>query len=291
MQEPEQGQEQAPRALFVRGVMGRVTDELAEPVGLTAGAVRAGRRRRLRSRLAIGGAAVCTAALAATGLAFLPGPAGGSGGPEPLRMAAAPTASPRVFPTTTVTPTASPDPSASAPVVPEAERLRIEDFRQRSANVLHDLLPAEVGSISLLSDQVSDYLARSPQGDLLLRFSVRPHSDGGPSDGPCENTPIGQEVQVKTSTCKRVQVTGTITGVTWRSVDGDGLTSTSVGFRLGDSDAYVGIMPYGQHPFSSPVPVDQLVAFAQQPRVMALLGEGDQHPVEAAQISGPAYEE
>ncbi|MGW4806042.1 hypothetical protein [Kitasatospora sp. NPDC004272] len=286
-----QEKEQAPGALFVRGAMARVTDELAEPVGLTAGAVREGRRRRLRARLAVGGAVVCTAALAVTGLAFLPGPTGGGAGPAPLQMAAAPTASPQVFPTTTVVPTASPDASQSVPVVPEAERQRIEDFRQRSANVLHDLLPTEIGSISLLSDQVSDYLAQSPQGDLLLRLSVRPHSDGAPSDGPCENTPIGQEVQVKTSTCKRVQVTGTITGTTWRSVDSDGLTSISVSFRLGNSDAYVGIMPYGQHRSSSPVPVDQVVAFAQQPRVMALLDEGDQHPVEEAQLSGPAYEE
>ncbi|WAL73061.1 hypothetical protein OU787_17035 [Kitasatospora sp. YST-16] len=289
-----QEQEGAPGALFVREAMGRATEELAEPPGLTAGAVREGRRRRLRARLAVGGAAVCTAALAATGLAALPGTGGGSGGdagPAPLQMAAAPAAGPRVFPTTTVVPTASPDPSASGPAVPEAERLRIEDFRQRSANVLHDLLPAEVGSISLLSDHVSDYLGESPRGDLLLRLSVRPHTGGGPPDGPCTNTPVGQEVRVKTSVCKRVRVTDTVTGTTWRAVDGDGLTTTSVSFRLGSSDVYVGIMPYGKNRLSSPVPVDQVVAFAQQPRVMALLDEGDRHPVEEAQLSGPAYEE
>ncbi|MFJ5882938.1 hypothetical protein [Kitasatospora cineracea] len=285
-----QEQERAFGALFVREAMGRATEELAEPPGLTAGAVREGRRRRLRARLAVGGAAACTAALAATGLAALPGPAGG-GGPAPLQVAAAPAASPRVFPTTTVVPTASPDPSASGPAVPEAERLRIEDFRQRSANVLHDLLPAEVGSISLLSDHVSDYLGESPQGDLLLRLSVRPHTDGGPPDGPCTNTPIGQEVWVKNSVCKRVRLTDTLTGTAWRAVDSDGLTTTSVSFRLGGSDAYVGIMPYGRNRLSSPVPVDQVVAFAQQPRVMALLDEGDRHPVEEAQLSGPAYEE
>ncbi|MFD7730926.1 hypothetical protein ACFV6F_11150, partial [Kitasatospora phosalacinea] len=83
-----QEQEQAPGALFVRGAMSRVTDELAEPVGLTAAAVRQGRRRRLRSRLAVGGAAVCTAALAATGLAFLPGPSGGGAGSAPRQKGA-----------------------------------------------------------------------------------------------------------------------------------------------------------------------------------------------------------
>ncbi|GLW68492.1 hypothetical protein Kpho02_07910 [Kitasatospora phosalacinea] len=289
-----QDQEQVPGALFVRGAMGRVTDGLAEPVGLTAGAVRRGRRRRLRARLAVGGAAVCTAALAAAGLALLPQPSGGGAGSAPLQMAAAPTASPRAFPTTTVAPTASPDPSRSVPVVPEAERLRIEDFRQRSAAVLQDLLPPEVGAVSLLSDRVSDYLGRSAQGDLLLRFSVRPHSDAGPPSTLCADTPIGQEVQVKGSTCKRVQLADGRTGTAWTGLDSDGRTSTSVVFRLGNSDVDLSVGPYahgGGTPVSSPLTVDQVVAFAQQPRVTALLDEGDLHPVEEAQVHSPAYEE
>ncbi|MFF4339326.1 hypothetical protein ACFY00_05200 [Kitasatospora sp. NPDC001540] len=289
-----QDQEQAPGALFVRGAMSRATDELAEPVGLTAGAMRQGRRRRLRARLAIGGAAVCTAALAATGLALLPEPSGGGAGPAPLQVAAAPTASPRAFPTATVAPTASPDPSQSVPVLPEAERLRIEDFRQRSAAALQDLLPPEIGSVSLLGDRVSDYLGRSARGDLLLRFSVRPHSDAGPPSTLCADTPIGQEVQVKGSTCKRVQLAGGITGTAWTGLDSDGRTSTSVAFRLGGSDVDLSVGPYayeGGTPLSSPLTVDQVVAFARQPRVTALLGEGDLHPVEAAQAHSTAYEE
>ncbi|MFE1316512.1 hypothetical protein [Kitasatospora phosalacinea] len=289
-----QEKEQAPGALFVRGAMSRVTDGLAEPVGLTAGAVRQGRRRRLRARLAVGGAAVCAAALAATGLALLPEPSGGGAGSAPLQVAAAPTASPRVFPTTTVAPTASPSPSPSVPVVPEAERLRIEDFRQRSAAVLQDLLPPEIGAVSLLSDRVADYLGTSAQGDLLLRFSVRPHSDAGPPSTFCTDTPIGQEVQVKGSTCKRVQLTDGITGTTWAGLDGDGRTSASVAFRLGNSDVSLSVSPYaraGSTPVSSPLTVDQVVAFAQQPRVMALLEEGDLHPVEEAQVYSTAYEE
>ncbi|WP_033217313.1 hypothetical protein [Kitasatospora phosalacinea] len=296
MQEQEHDQEQTSGALFVRGEMSRITDALAEPVGLTARAVREGRRRRLRSRLAIGGAAVCTAALAATGLAFLPAPASGSGGtgPAPLQMAAGAGASPRVFPTTTVAPTASPDPSQSAPAVPEAERLRIEDFRQRSAAVLQDLLPAEIGEVSLLSDHVSDYLGKTAQGDLLLRFSVRPHVDSGAPDGSCSNSPIGQEVQVKSSTCKRIQLTDSVTAITWAALDGDGRTSTSVSFRLGNSDVDLSVNPYSRGaggPASSPLTVDQIVAFAEQPRVVALLDEGDLHPVEAAQVHSTAYEQ
>ncbi|MFD7728969.1 hypothetical protein ACFV6F_01085 [Kitasatospora phosalacinea] len=199
-----------------------------------------------------------------------------------------------MFPTTTVAPTASPGPSASGPAVPEAEWLRIEDFRQRSAAVLQDLLPPGVGTVSLLSDHVSDYLGKSAQGYLLLRFSVRPHSDAGPPSTLCADTPIGQEVQVKGSTCKRVQLTDGVTGTAWTGLDSDGRTSTSVAFRLGGSDVNLSVDPYtyeGSSPASSPLTVDQVVAFAQQPRVMALLEEGDLHPVEEAQLHAPAYEE
>ncbi|MFI9783530.1 hypothetical protein ACIHEI_08490 [Kitasatospora sp. NPDC051984] len=267
--------DQAPEALFVKEAMDRVTDDLAEPIGLTARAVRDGRRRRLRSRLAIGGAAACTAALAVTGLAaVLPGTGNGTG-PVGAQVGGAP---PRVFPTATLTPTVAP----TAPPTPqsEAERLRIEAYRQATAGVLQDLLPPEIGQIRLVSDDVSGYLATSSHGEHFIRFSVAP-AQAGSGQRLC--LPAGLETK---GTCLVMELSDG-TPVTLRVMpEGDGtVTATSATFHFGNSDVSIFINPDDRASSSAPVTDKQLAHFVAEPRVLDLIRQADQHPVQAPQIS------
>ncbi|KDN84314.1 hypothetical protein [Kitasatospora cheerisanensis] len=268
-------QERAPEALFVREAMDRVTDGLAEPLGLTARAVRDGRRRRLRSRVAVGGAAACTAALAVTGIGALPGT---GGGPGPVGVQAGNTTVPRVFPTVTFTPTASP--AAPPAPLPEAERQRIDAFRQATARTLQDLLPPAVGDIRLVADDVSSYLAESPLGSHFVRFSVRP-APGAATERTCTPGPVD-----KLGTCRVVRLSdGTPVAVRVVPEGNGSVTLTMASFHVGGSDVSVSVSPDGRTNTSAPVTADQMAAFVGSPQVLDLVREADLHPVEEPQVS------
>ncbi|MFD8479080.1 hypothetical protein [Kitasatospora sp. NPDC059673] len=268
--------EQAPEALFVKEAMDQATDDLVEPIGLTARAVRDGRRRRLRSRLAVGGAAACTAALGVTGLAaVLPGTGDGTGSTAVLMGDGAP---PRVFPTVTFSPTAGP----SAPTTPpsEAERQRIETFRQATAGVLQDLLPPELGQIQLVADDVSGYQAISPQGTYFVRFSVAPAPDGS-REKFCPPADVEQK-----GTCQVVQLPDGTPATVRVAPSGDGsVTGTSATFHFGGSDVAIFVNASGINGSSAPVTDTQMADFIRAPRVLDLIRQADQHPVQEPQIS------
>ncbi|WP_148283126.1 MULTISPECIES: hypothetical protein [Kitasatospora] len=282
-------QEQAPEGFFVREAMGRVTDDLAEPPGLAAGAVREGRRRRWRSRLAVGGAALGTAALAAAGLAAVPG-TGGSGGGGVGGAGVLQPAGPgdRVFPTVRMTTIPPPEPTGTrAPTgpagspspSPDAEQLRwIETYRQATAGALQDLLPPEIGAISVVADGVYSYLGRSANGEYPLVFSVRPHSEGAPQRNcPQEGQPS------KYGECRTVRLVDGASATVRVSPSDGGLDSTEAFFRLEHSDVQVMVISDVPRRRSSPVTVDQLIAFLNAPRVQELLHQADLHPVDSAQ--------
>ncbi|PJN22481.1 hypothetical protein [Kitasatospora sp. CB02891] len=269
-------QEQAPEALFVRAAMEQVTDDLAEPPGLTARAMRDGRRRRLRSRLAVGGAAAGAAALAVTGLlAAVPG-AGGSPGPVAVQPGG--DAPPRVFPTVTFSPTA--DPLAPSPPPGEDERRRIETYRQATAGALQDLLPPEIGQIRLVADRVDTYLASSSHGGYVVRFSVAPAPDGAKERSCPPND------SVKTGKCQLVRLPDGVDATVRAMPEGDGtMTMAVASFHLGGSDVTVAVNADESARSSAPVTNAQLADFIRAPRVLELVRGADRNPVQEPGIS------
>ncbi|GAA4838210.1 hypothetical protein GCM10023235_11710 [Kitasatospora terrestris] len=279
-----QEQEDAPGVLFVREAMGRVAGELVPPPGMTLRAVREGRRRRLRSRLAIGGAVLGTAVLASFGLTAVlgTGTGPGSGGAGTVPLAAGDGTPARVFPTVRLSPTASPPPTASpsASGGTNGERVRVEAFRQRTAAVLQDLLPPGVGGINLIDDQVSGYLGKSPQGSYFIRFSVRP-APNGPRERTCPAGAPG-----KLGTCTLVELPDGASASVQVVPEGDGtVTLTRASFHFGGSDVSVSVSPDDSTGGSAPVTADQMAGFVLAPRVLDLVQEADLHPVESPGVS------
>ncbi|MFD7643916.1 hypothetical protein ACFV4P_25040 [Kitasatospora sp. NPDC059795] len=266
-------QERAPEALFMREAMEELTDDLTEPVGLTARAMRDGRRRRLRSRLAVGGAAACTAALAVTGLAAVVPGVGSVPGTGVVQMGDAP--APRVFPTVTFSPTTAPPSASPTDSGSYAEQQRIEAFRQATAAALQDLLPPEVGQIRLVADDVSGYLATSPQGGTwFIRFSVSP----APNDTTQRTCRPADTA--KGGTCRDEKLPDGTPVVVRVEPESDGSVITDAIFHLDRSAVAVSVSPHERKGSSAPVTADQLTAFVRTPQVLDLIRQADRQPVQ-----------
>ncbi|MFI6586549.1 hypothetical protein [Embleya sp. NPDC050493] len=163
-----------------RMVLDRATAELPPLPDLVPGAVRQGRRRRLRSRAMIGvvGAA-SVAAIAAPTLLLAPWAGGDTGragssrpGELPLNPANWPTDQPLAAPTTaypTVHVTPTREGRTGEPTRAEVE-LRYA-FKQKVADVITKLLPPDAGRIVIPDNSVNAF--RLVAGDRTYNFTVR----------------------------------------------------------------------------------------------------------------------
>lgn len=177
-----------------RMVMGRATDELPPLPDLVPGAVRQGRRRRIRSRAIMGAVAVgSVAAIAAPTL--LLGPWAGdddtaragssSTGELPLVPANWPTNQPlaaptKAYPTVHVTESGKAKDGSRQPKPTQAQVELEYAFKQKVADVLAKLLPADAGEIKVPDDDPMSYLLVS--GDKTFPITFR--ADVGPFAPP-----------------------------------------------------------------------------------------------------------
>ncbi|WP_426365430.1 hypothetical protein [Streptomyces sp. E-08] len=135
---------------LLRDAMERTTDGLPPLPDLAPIAVREGRRRRARSRLAAGTAAFAVVTAGALGLTLLPRPG-------------------------------SDVPGVSANVGGEAGRRA--DYQRRMAALLDELLPPKVTAVRPVKDEVGLYRITVGGGTIRMVASVRPLKEGS---APCE---------------------------------------------------------------------------------------------------------
>ncbi|WP_406296973.1 hypothetical protein OG948_15050 [Embleya sp. NBC_00888] len=179
-----------------RMVLDRATAELPALPDLVPGAVRRGRRLRLRSRAVMGAVGLgSVAALAVPTLLLAPWAgtdttrAGGSrSGELPLIPANWPTDQPLAAPTTAY-PTVHVPPTEKGkvkePTRAEAE-LRYA-FKQKLADVLTGLLPADAGRMVIPDDGMNSY--RLVSGDKTYNITVRVDSPIGPAGATAQAGP------------------------------------------------------------------------------------------------------
>jgi hypothetical protein len=275
-------------ALLVREAMEHTVAELPPVHDLVPGAVTQGRRRRARARLAIVAGAVCVAGAVVFGAATLPAGDGGdttvrpaSGTPGPSQSPA-PDEEPRPYRTPVhVEPTS--DEEKSMADLPPAERARLEEFQQRAAVLLDELLPDAVGLIRPVDISVRRYQGETEGGEVFpVIFSVRPSGDGsGPK--PCPDEPGALS---KGGSCERATLPGGIEAASYRLPTGSGETSaTTVYFSYGASDVELTVIPDEEATASAPVTSEQLLAAAGDSRFLDLVRYADENPTQERQIS------
>ncbi|MFE2544191.1 hypothetical protein [Actinacidiphila glaucinigra] len=274
-------------ALLVREFMEHAVAELPPAHDLVPAAVVQGRRRRARVRVAVAAAVACAVGAVVFGSVVLPGGDGGG----TVRPAASTTPSPRTSeepaPYRTpvhVEPTS--DTEDAMADLPPAERERQEEFQQRAAVLLDELLPDEVGLIQPVDLAVWRYQGETADGEVFgVVLSVRPsgsvprstrHGDTCPEDpgslrgGSCEQGTLPDGTKV----------------AAYRLLDGaPDRTYTRVRFAYGHSDAELAVYPDVDTKASAPVTPAQLLAAVRDPRFLDLVRYADANPMEKKQIS------
>ncbi|MGW6539694.1 hypothetical protein ACWGBV_05595 [Streptomyces sp. NPDC055051] len=137
--------------VLLRDALDRTTDGLPPLPDLAPLAVREGRRRRARSRLAVGSAAFAVVTAGALGLTLLPGAGPG---------AAAPAVS-----------------TVGGQGLSEEERAFREEYRRKMAELLDERLPAEVTGVRPEGDRVSEYRFEAGGETFRMVVSVRRAAD------------------------------------------------------------------------------------------------------------------
>ncbi|MBC2905326.1 hypothetical protein [Streptomyces cupreus] len=275
-------------ALLVRDAMERTVAELPPVHDLVPTAVTQGRRRRARARLAIAAGIVCVAGAAVVGAVGLP--AGGDGGTT-VRPAASGTPEPSESPTPVQEPEAYRTPVHIEPTsdeetamadLPPAERKQREDFQQRVAVLLDELLPDAVGLIRPVDLEVRRYQGETDDGKVFpVIFSVRP-SGGGSGPKPCPDEPGA----LKGGSCERTTLPGGIEAISYRMLsDSPETTATMVYFSYGNSDVALTVTPDTNATTSAPVTSEELLAVVGDSRFLDLVRYADKNPMQESQIS------
>lgn len=258
---------------LIRAAMEQATEGAPPLPDLVPVALVQGRRRRVRTRAAIGAGVTAVAALGVFAVAL---PLGG-GGAEPRRnvsVASSPTAA-----RTPVHVEPSPGESSMADL-PADERARQEEFQRKAAALLDKLLPEEFGPVHPVDLAVSRYQGGSGGLVLPLVFSVRPQAGPGADAGPpctsvpekhlrCREATLPDGITVRTvnTAAGPEKEAKTITDTTLVLERGHSIVTLTAG---GDADAMV----------PAPVTTDQLLAVVRDARFLELVDYADAHPME-----------
>ncbi|WP_330453143.1 MULTISPECIES: hypothetical protein [unclassified Streptomyces] len=268
------------REQLIRAAMERAAEDAPTPPDLVPVALVRGRRRRARSRAAIGAGMAAVAALGVLG-ATLPMWGGGA---EPTRnVSVASSASATGAPQPTRTPVhVEPSPGESSMAdLPPAERARREEFQQWAAALFDELLPEAFGPVRPVDLDVSRYQGGSDGQVFPLVFSVRPKAAPGAvsADPPCTSIPE------KHLRCREATLPN---GITVRTVDmaksgnkeAKTVTDTVLLFERGRSSIRLSAGADDEAMVSAPVTTDQLLAVAQNARFLKIVDYADAHPME-----------
>ncbi|MET9950246.1 hypothetical protein ABZ135_01675 [Streptomyces sp. NPDC006339] len=255
----------------LRDVLDRTAEDLPPLPDLAPLAVREGRRRRARARLAVAATAFGAVTAGALGLTLLPGADPAPATPAAVPSATGASASPGgsyppvvVEETPGVTPPDNPDGLAGA------ERERRAAHQQRVAALLDELLPPKVTAIRPVKDQVAVYRITAGGTSFRMTVSVRPTDDRALR--PCVNLPEHRVV------CEAVAFDGDREAhLLSMPVDGQDTLGSYVNFLYGGSRVGLSVEPQGA---SAPVTPRQLLAVAEDPRFLDLVRRADASPME-----------
>ncbi|RPK93373.1 hypothetical protein [Streptomyces sp. ADI98-10] len=278
-----------------RDALRRTAGPLSLQPDLVPDAVREGHRRRARTRaLAVAGTFVAVTAVT-LGLAVLgpwlvagpeadptapagpslssPAPAPSPQRTEPRPEMPSPTSTPEskgpeAGPTTSPTAT----PLLSAPPPGPGEATRLEDFRRRAAGALDALLPASIGTVLPVGDDVRSYQGR--RGGIVHSVRLSVHPDPGSAAPACRDIPE------QGLTCEGLTLDdGTPAHVFRQPAAGRTGTEVSLRYRSGRSTVALSVSPAPTGAGGTPVTAGNLVRVAQSPRFRELIAYADEHPV------------
>ncbi|MFE5710513.1 hypothetical protein ACFQ7J_06760 [Streptomyces sp. NPDC056501] len=168
---------------LLRDAMDRTTDGLPPLPDLAPLAVREGRRRRARARIAVATTAFGVVTAGALGLTLLAGTTGPGVSMPPAGGARA------SYPPVVVEETPGVTPPDNPEGLSEAERERRAQHQQKMAALLDELLPPKITGISPVKDRTPEYRITAGGETFRMVASVRPDSDAGLSLRRCENKP------------------------------------------------------------------------------------------------------
>ncbi|MEU9671566.1 hypothetical protein AB0E25_39735 [Streptomyces bobili] len=280
-------EEDCRNALLVKYAMERTVAELPFH-DLVPTAVAQGRRRRTRARLAIVAGVACVAgAVVVLGSVTLP--LGGGG--DTVRPAASSTPESREsrdqveVPAPYRTPVhiePTDDEESSMADLPATERERREEFQQRAAVLLDELLPDAVGLIRPVDLAVKRYQGETEDGKVFpVIFSVRP-SDEGPGPKACPDGPAA----LRGETCEQATLPGDIEATVYRMIsDSPETMATLVHFSYGHSDVSLTVNPAEDATASAPVTSAELLAAVGDSRFLDMVRYADENPMQERQTS------
>lgn len=275
-------------ALLVRGALEHAVAELPPVHDLVPAAVVQGRRRRARVRVAVAAAVACAVGAVGFGAVALPGGNGGGGTVSPAASTTpAPRTSEEPAPYRTpvhIEPTS--DTEDAMADLPPAERERQEEFQQRAAVLLDELLPDEVGLIRPVDLAVWRYQGETAGGEVFsVVLSVRPAGSVPKSTRLGDTCPEDPD-SLKGGSCEQGTLPGGIKVAAYRLVEGSPDTMyTRVRFAYGHSDAELAVYPDQDAKASTPVTTGQMLAAVRDPRFLDLVRYADANPMEKKQVS------
>ncbi|AXE79484.1 hypothetical protein [Streptomyces atratus] len=293
-----EGAPQESEARLIREAMAEAAEGAPPLPDLVPAALAGGRRRRTRARAAIGGGMVGVVALGVLG-AMLPSWGTGEGAarvgapaapsmghgtpsPGPTRPTTDFPTRPPSFPGPSRTPVhIQPTPGESSMAdLPATERGRQEEFQQKAAAVLDEMLPAAFGTVRPVDLAVSRYQGGSGGQVFPVVFSVQPTGDVSvsPAQEPCH---YGQKKKYR---CEEAAlpdgiVARTVTAV-GSSKGGKDIVGVSVRFRFKDSTVVLSADGDDSAVVSAPVTTDQLLQVARDARFLHLVQYADAFPME-----------
>ncbi|MEU7073578.1 hypothetical protein AB0B30_24025 [Streptomyces narbonensis] len=243
---------------LLRDAMDRTAGDLPPLPDLAPLAVREGRRRRARSRFAVGAAAVGVVTAGALGLTLLPqaGPGTTVSAVSTPVAGGAKTSYPPVVVEETPGVTPPDDPEG----LPRAERERRAQHQQKMAALLDELLPATITAVSPVKDRTAEYRITADGETFRMVVSVRPADDlslrycaTAPKDDPACEGLRGGPISV---------------------------TTTRVTTQYMYRNSWVELTVYTRKA-EEPVTVRHLLGVAEDPRFLELVKEADARPMEA----------
>ncbi|WP_314612145.1 hypothetical protein [Streptomyces stackebrandtii] len=242
---------------LLRDAMDRTTDGLPPLPDLAPLAVREGRRRRARSRFAVG-AALGVVTAGALGLTLLPQAGPGT----TVSAVSTPVAggAKTSYPPVVVEETPGVPPPDNPEGLSQAERERRAKHQQKMAALLDELLPPKITGIHPVKDRTAEYRITADGETFRMVVSVRPADDlslrycaNKPKDAPgCEGLRAGP-ISVTTA---RV--------------------TTQYMYR----NSWVELTVYTRKA-EEPVTVRHLVDVAKDPRFLELVQDADARPMES----------
>ncbi|MFE4332216.1 hypothetical protein ACFRQM_23175 [Streptomyces sp. NPDC056831] len=297
-----EGAPQQSEARLIREAMAEAAEDAPPLPDLVPVALAEGRRRRTRARAAIGGGMVAVVALGVLG-ATLPSWGTGAGTGEDAARVGAPSApgmgygTPPTVLTRPTTDVPTPLPPLTGPSrtpvhikptpgessmadLSATERGRQEEFQQRAAAVLDELLPAAFGTVRPVDLAVSRYQGGSGGRVFPVVFSVQPTGDvsGSPAQEPCHYGPK-KKYQCEEAALPDGIVARTVTAV-GSSQGGKDIVGVSVRFRFKDSTVVLSADGDDSAVVSAPVTADQLLQVARDARFLRLVQYADAFPME-----------